>query len=86
MKCKSEHTNTKDCFFSSNPRSRTCKARPITSFRWTEAHEASQGNEETSLDNLRVAMRAPNELPLPGTLPLAMLALAGMPLVRRRRG
>ena len=58
----------------------------ITSFRWTEAHEASGGNEETGLDNLRVAMRATNPLPLPGSLPLAMLALAVVPLARRRRG
>jgi hypothetical protein len=59
--------------------------RAITSFRWTEAHEASQGNEETSLDNLRVAMRTTNQLPLPGSLPLAALALGLLPLVRRRR-
>lgn len=58
--------------------------RAITSFRWSEAHEAGQVNEETSLDNLRVAMRAPNELPLPGSLPLALLALGVLPLVRRR--
>ncbi|KQY90409.1 hypothetical protein [Pelomonas sp. Root1444] len=57
----------------------------ITSLRWTEPHEASGGNEETSLDNLRVAMRAPTELPLPGSLPLAMLALGAVPLARRRR-
>jgi hypothetical protein len=54
----------------------------ITSFRWTEAHEASGGNEETGLDNLRVAMRTSNPLPLPGSLPLALLAL---PLALRRR-
>ena len=60
--------------------------RSITSFRWTEAHEANGGNEETGLDNLRVAMRTTNALPLPGTLPLAMLALAALPLTRRRRG
>lgn len=58
--------------------------RAITSFRWAEAHEAGQVNEETSLDNLRVAMRAPNQLPLPGSLPLAMLALGILPLARRR--
>jgi hypothetical protein len=60
----------------------------ITSFRWTEPHEASGGNEETALDNLRVAMRAPNELPLPGSLPLALLALltlGAVPRLRRRR-
>ncbi|HEY8880766.1 MAG TPA: hypothetical protein VIN03_24560 [Roseateles sp.] len=59
----------------------------IVSFRWTEAHEASGGNEETGLDNLRVAMRTAtaNQLPLPGTLPLAALALGVVPLVRRRR-
>jgi len=58
----------------------------ITAFRWTEAHEGNGGNEETGLDNLRVAMRATNELPLPGSLPLAMLALAAaLPLARRRR-
>lgn len=57
----------------------------ITSFRWTEAHEAGGGNEETGLDNLRVAQRAANELPLPGSLSLAMLALAAVPLARRRR-
>lgn len=60
--------------------------RSITSFRWTEAHEASGVNEETGLDNLRVAMRAPNPLPLPGSLPLALLALGVVPLARRRRG
>lgn len=60
----------------------------LTSLRWTEAHEASGGNEETGLDNLRVAMRttASTPLPLPGSLPLALLALATVPLVRRRRG
>ncbi len=58
----------------------------ITAFRWTEAHEASQGNEETGLDNFRVAMRTTtNELPLPGSLPLAALALAALPLAKRRR-
>jgi hypothetical protein len=58
----------------------------ITSFRWTEAHEGDGGNEESALDNLRVAMRAPgNELPLPGSLPLALAALAAVPLARRRR-
>jgi hypothetical protein len=58
----------------------------ITSLRWTEPHEASGGNEETSLDNLRVAMRAPgNELPLPGSLPLALLALLPLSFTRRRR-
>lgn len=56
----------------------------ITSFRWTEAHEQGGVNEETALDNLRVAMRAPNQLPLPGSLPLAMLALGVLPFVRRR--
>jgi len=56
----------------------------IVSFRWNEAHEASGGNEETGLDNLRVA-NAVNQLPLPGTLPLVMLALLGLPLVRRFR-
>lgn len=58
----------------------------ITSFRWTEAHEATGVNEETALDNLRVAMRATHQLPLPGSLSLAMLALAAVPLARRRRG
>jgi len=58
----------------------------ITSFRWTEALEGNGGNEETGLDNLRVAMRTTvNQVPLPGTLPLAMLALAVVPLARRRR-
>lgn len=58
----------------------------ITSFRWTEAHEASGGNEESALDNLRVAMRSDgNTVPLPGTLSLAVLALAALPLARRRR-
>jgi len=56
----------------------------ITSLRWTEAHEQGGGNEETALDNLRVAMRAPNQLPLPGSLPLAALALGLLPFVRRR--
>ncbi len=55
----------------------------IASFTWHEAHEASGGNEETGLDNLRVAM-AVNQLPLPGTLPLALLAMGVLPLVRRR--
>lgn len=58
----------------------------ITSFRWTEAHEASGGNEETGLDNLRVAMRTTQPLPLPGSLPLALLALGTVPLARRRHG
>ncbi len=58
----------------------------ITSLRWTEAHEGNGGNEETGLDNLRVALRsATNPLPLPGTLPLALLALGALPLVRRQR-
>ncbi|KQW45696.1 MULTISPECIES: hypothetical protein [unclassified Roseateles] len=57
----------------------------ITSFRWTEAHEANGVNEESALDNLRVAMRGPNQLPLPGSLPLVMLALAAVPMARRRR-
>ncbi|MGM9482683.1 hypothetical protein ACS5PN_15930 [Roseateles sp. NT4] len=61
----------------------------IASFRWTEAHEGNGGNEESGLDNLRVAMRAPaNRLPLPGSLPLALLALMAsglMPLLRSRR-
>lgn len=58
----------------------------ITGVRWTEAHEANGGNEETGLDNLRVAMRAtPQPLPAPGSLPLAMLALAALPLMRRSR-
>lgn len=57
----------------------------ITSFRWAEAHEASGGNEETGLDNFRVAMRDANQVPLPGTLPLAMLALGVLPVARRRR-
>lgn len=50
----------------------------ITSFRWTEAHEASGGNEESGLDNLRVALRGDNTVPLPGTLALVLLALAGV--------
>jgi hypothetical protein len=58
----------------------------ITGFRWYEAHEASGGNEETGLDNLRVGLRGRgNTVPLPGTLPLVALALGGLPLVRRRR-
>ena len=57
----------------------------ITSFRWLEAHEASGGNEETGLDNLRVAASAVRELPLPGSLPLALIALGALPLVRTRR-
>jgi len=57
----------------------------IASFRWTEAHEGNGGNEETGLDNLRVAMRATNPLPLPGSLPLALLALGTLPLIRRLR-
>lgn len=59
----------------------------IAAFRWTEAHEGNGGNEETGLDNLRVAMRSTNQLPLPGSLPLAMLALLTsgvLPLVRGR--
>lgn len=56
----------------------------LVSFHWAEAHEGSGGNEETSLDNLRVAMAA-NQLPLPGTLPLALLALVAVPMARRRR-
>ncbi|MGM9482682.1 hypothetical protein ACS5PN_15925 [Roseateles sp. NT4] len=56
----------------------------IASFTWNEAHEASGGNEETGLDNLRVAL-AVNQLPLPGTLPLALLAMGVLPLVRGRR-
>lgn len=58
----------------------------ITGFRWYEAHEANGWNEETSLDNLRVGLRGNgNTVPLPGTLPLAALALGVLPLVRRRR-
>lgn len=57
----------------------------ITSFRWSEAHEASGGNEQTGLDNLRVAMRAVNQLPLPGSLPLALLAAGGLPRLPGRR-
>ncbi|WP_343625019.1 hypothetical protein [Roseateles puraquae] len=60
----------------------------ITSFRWNEAHEAGGGNEETTLDNLRVALRGEgngNTVPLPGTLPLVALALGALPLARRRR-
>ncbi len=58
----------------------------ITAFRWTEAHEGNGGNEETALDNLRVAMRTTaTPLPLPGSLPLALLALAAVPLARRQR-
>lgn len=60
--------------------------RAITSFRWTEAHEGSGGNEETTLDNLRVALRGDNNtVPLPGTLPLAALALGLLALGGRRR-
>lgn len=58
----------------------------VTSLRWNEAHEASGGNEETGLDNLRVALRGNgNTVPLPGTLPLVALALGLLPLARRRR-
>lgn len=58
----------------------------VTRLRWSEAHEASGGNEETTLDNLRVGLRGDrNTVPLPGTLPLAALALAVLPLARRRR-
>lgn len=57
----------------------------IVSFHWNEAHEANGGNEETAIDNLRVAMLgAVNQLPLPGTLSLALLALGVVPMVRRR--
>lgn len=56
----------------------------IASFTWNEAHEASGGNEETGLDNLRVAL-AVNQVPLPGSLPLAALALSLLPLTLRRR-
>lgn len=57
----------------------------ITRLRWYEAHEASGGNEETGLDNLRVALRGNgNTVPLPGTLPLVALALGVLPLARRR--
>lgn len=58
----------------------------IASLRWTEAHEGNGGNEESGLDNLRVALRTSNPLPLPGSLPLALLALGLTPLVRRQRG
>lgn len=58
----------------------------ISSVRWAEAREGSGANEETGLDNLRVAMRGDGgTVPLPGTLPLAVLALAALPLLRRRR-
>ncbi|HEY0955638.1 MAG TPA: hypothetical protein VGE36_12815 [Roseateles sp.] len=59
----------------------------ITRFRWFEAHEGTGVNEETTLDNLRVAMRTtatPLPLPLPGSLSLALLALAAVPLARRQ--
>ena len=54
---------------------------PILSIRWAEALEASGGNEETSLDNFVVRVRA---VPEPGGLALVGLALAGLALARRR--
>jgi hypothetical protein len=84
---------TQDILLSGNPGSPVppvfagvISDRAITAFRWNEAHEGNGGNEETTLDNLRVAMRAPdNQLPLPGSLPLVLAALAAVPLARRRR-
>lgn len=55
----------------------------ITRARWIEALEASGGNEETALDNLRVGL-AVNPVPEPSSLLLAGAALAL--LARSRRG
>lgn len=57
---------------------------PVTAFRWTEAHEANGGNEESALDNLRVAMRGAQAVPLPGSVSLAGLALLALGGARRR--
>lgn len=53
----------------------------VTRIRWIEAHEASGGNEESALDNLRVGLRT-NQVPEPSSLLLAGGALA---LLARRR-
>ncbi len=56
----------------------------ITRMRWIEAHERLGGNEESTLDNLRVGLAV--AVPAPPTLPLAAGALVLMAaLVRRRR-
>ena len=54
----------------------------ITGIQWNEAHEGSGGNEETSLDNLRVIGAA---VPAPSTLALLGLGLTGLAWRRRRR-
>lgn len=53
----------------------------ITRVRWLEGHESSGGNEETTVDNLRVAA-AVNRVPEPSSLLLAAPALL---MLRRRR-
>lgn len=56
---------------------------PITRIRWYEAFEAGDLNEETTLDNLRVA-RATPEVPEPSSLALAAGGLMLLVGARRR--
>ena len=51
----------------------------ITSVVWAEAVENGGGNEETALDNFRVA-----SVPSPGTLGLLVLGLVGLSFSRHR--
>jgi PEP-CTERM motif len=53
----------------------------ITSLRWAEALEGNGGNEETGLDNFRVS---PARVPVPATLALLAIGLAGFGVRRKK--